>query len=59
MFLNSSVEVASVDIPLIGKVGLTIDVGDLAGQASKELVGKSIEEIENIVMSNRNERSWK
>ena len=59
MFSNSSVEVASVDIPLIGKVGLTIDVGDLAGQASKELVGKSIEEIENIVMSNRNERSWK
>ncbi len=59
MFSSSTVDVASVDVPFIGKVGLTIDIGDLAAQASKELVNSSIDKIENVIMSNNNERSWK
>ena len=58
MFSGSSVDIASVDVPIIGKVAVTVDVGDLLSSNTKSLVNSSIDKISALNASSDYSRSW-
>ena len=58
IFSGSTVDIVSVDIPIIGKVSVTIDVGDLLSSNTKSLVNSSIDKVSAIRPSSSQMRSW-
>ena len=58
IFSGSSVDIVSVDVPIIGKVSVTIDVGELLSSNTKSLVNSSIDKVCAISPSSSQMRSW-
>ena len=58
MFSGASVDIASVDVPIIGKVAVTVNVGDLLSSNTKSLVNSSIDKISALNASSDYSRSW-
>ena len=59
IFSGSSVDIVSVDVPIIGKVSITVDVGDVLSTNSKNVVNSSIDKICALSPSSSQARSWK
>ena len=58
VFSDSKLTIASVDIPIIGKIGVDVDIGSQVTSAIKGQVQQAFDTVRNTKGGNANLKTW-